>query len=92
MRKRDKLREILAAEISRWSAMPYDELILQLQGECVYQVESESTQFHLDVQVLENTDEYVHVMVGIHDGSFWGFISPLSDSFITRKHSEHRAE
>ena len=69
MRKREKLRDILVAEISRWSAMPYDELISQLQSECVYQVESESTQFHLDVQVLENTDEYVHVMVGIHDST-----------------------
>ena len=72
--------------------MPCDELISQLQSECVYQIESESTQFHLDVQMLENTDEYVHVMVGIHDGSLGGFISPLSDSFIIRKHScEHRA-
>ena len=48
-----------------------------LVGEKTYQIE---------VQLLENTADYVHVIVSADDGSFPGRFVPLSDSFLIDKH------
>jgi len=39
------------------------------------------------VQMLENTDSYVHVVVAVDDGHFWRAMHPLSSSFICKKDS-----
>jgi hypothetical protein len=37
------------------------------------------------VQLLENTEQYLHVMVAVDDGSLPASISPLTHSFIRQK-------
>jgi hypothetical protein len=39
----------------------------------------------VEVELLENTEEYLHVMVGIDDGSLPASMFPVSQSFICRK-------
>jgi hypothetical protein len=85
MSNRERWREVLDAEVRLWSAKPCDELIAELRETCVYEVEDGGTRYQVDVQMLENTAEFVQVMVGIHDGSFTGFVWPLSTIFIQRK-------
>jgi hypothetical protein len=39
----------------------------------------------LKVQLLENTNAYVHVQVGVDDGSLPGSMVPLTKSFVCQK-------
>jgi len=48
-----------------------------------YEVELESKKYQrVEVQLLENTDRYVHAGVALDDAGFWGAVLPLSSSFL----------
>lgn len=85
MSRRDDFRKVLDSELLRWSAKRCDQLITELCDLQAYEVEFDSKQFQVEVQVVENTAEYVHVMVSVDDGSLPGSIFPLSGTFINRK-------
>ena len=59
------------------------QLISQLADPQTYEVESKK--YQIEVQILENTDSYVHVGVAVDDAHFWRAMRPLSSSFIRRK-------
>ena len=61
------------------------QLVSLLADERTYEVEFESKKYQVEVQLLENTDSYVHVGVSVDDGHFWRAMRPLSSSFISRK-------
>jgi hypothetical protein len=86
VKQREQLRPVLEAEIKRWSAMSCAQLTSQL-ADCPksYEVEFESKKYQVELQILENTDSYVHVGVAVDDGHFWRAMRPLSSSFIRRK-------
>ena len=73
------------AEVERWSKMSCDQLISELKDIKAYTVENDSKAYQVEVQMLENTDTYLHVMVAVDDGhlpaSFW----PLTETFIREK-------
>jgi DNA relaxase NicK len=85
MKQREQWRPVLEAELKRWSAMSYAQLASQLADVRTYEVEFESKKYQVEVQILENTDSYVHVVVAVDDGHFWRAMRPLSSSFICRK-------
>jgi hypothetical protein len=85
MSKREGWRTILDAEMQRWSAMSCDELISQLSNLQAYQVNVGSSSYNVEVEMLENTNKYVHVMVAVDDGSLPASILPLTKSFICPK-------
>jgi hypothetical protein len=76
---------ILDTETKRWSSMLYDDLIAELRDVQAYEVEVDSKQYQVEVQLLESTNAYVHVQVGVDDGSLPGSIVPLTQSFIRQK-------
>ena len=47
-----------------------------------YEVEFDSKPYQVEVELLENTEQYAHVMVAVDDGSLPASISPLIQSFI----------
>ena len=61
------------------------QLISLLSDEQTYEVEFESKKYQVEVQILENTDSYVHVSVAVDDGHFWRAMHPLASSFICKK-------
>lgn len=85
MKQREQWRPVLEAEMKRWSAMSCAQLISQLADVRTYEVEFESKKYQVEVQILENTDRYVHVCIAIDDGHFWRAMRQLSSSFICRK-------
>ena len=87
MPKRDQCRPVLDAEMKRWSQMSCDRLISVLKDDHTYVLEFQSKKYQVEVQLLENTEEYVHVGVFVDDGHFWRAMRPLSSSFICRKRS-----
>lgn len=65
--------------------MSRDQLISALSDEQVYEIEFESKKYQVEVQLVENTDNYVHVIVSVDDGHWWRAMRPLSSSFICDK-------
>ena len=85
MSRREKWRKVLDSEVQRWSAMPFEQLVSELGDQQVYEVEVDSKKYQVEVELLENTDRYVHVMVAVDDGSLPASLAPLTHSFICHR-------
>jgi hypothetical protein len=83
--RREQWRKVLDTEVRRWAAMTYEQLISELRDLQVYEVELDSRKYQVEVELLENTKEYVHVMVAVDDGSLPASITPLTHTFICQK-------
>ena len=73
------------AEVERWSAMSCEQLLAELKDVKAYTVESDSETYQVEVQVLENTETYLHVMVAVDDGHLPASFAPLTGTFIREK-------
>jgi hypothetical protein len=86
MSRREEWQKVLDSEVKHWSAMSCSELVSELrEGLQAYQVEFESKQYNVEVELLENTERYLHVVVAVDDGSLPASISPLCHSWILQK-------
>ncbi len=85
MNRREQWRPVLDAEVKTWSAKSCEQLIAELRDVEAYQVVVEGKKYTVEVQLLENTDKYVHVCVDVDDGSIPASFRPLSESFIRDK-------
>jgi hypothetical protein len=85
MSRREQWRRVLDLETTRWSGKSCEELIAALHELQSYEVELESKTFQVEVEMLENTEEYVHVLVTVDDGVLPAAIMPAATSFICRK-------
>jgi hypothetical protein len=83
--KREQWRPVLDAELRRWSAKSCEQLLAELAEVQAYETEFKSRKYQVEVEILENTEKYVHVMVAVDDGSLPASIRPLSESFIREK-------
>jgi hypothetical protein len=64
MTRREQWRRVLDIEVQRWSAMTPEQLAATLvDKEQVYEVELDSKMYQVEVEILESTEEYFHVMV-----------------------------
>ncbi len=50
-----------------------------------YEVEFDSKKYQVEVELLENTEKYLHVTVAVDDGTLPASIFPLTASFIREK-------
>lgn len=85
MKRREEWRRVLEAEMRRWSAMSCDQLISALPDVQTYEIEFESKKYQIEVELLENTDNYVHVGIAVDNGHFWRAMRPVSSSFICKR-------
>jgi hypothetical protein len=80
--KREELRPYLEREVERWSAKSYAELRVELQEGCYADARPDS-EYHVEVDLLEDRQEYVHVMVSVcSPKAGWSCYHPLSTSFL----------
>ena len=87
MSRREELQVVLDREVARWSRMSCEELASELREEQTYEIEVESKRYQVEVQLLENTNLYVHVCVSVDDGSLLRSISPSTTGFIKQKNA-----
>jgi len=85
LKGREQCRPVLEAEVKRWSAKSHEQLVTELSEVRAYEVVFNSGNYQVEVQLLENTDRYVHVLVSVDDGSIRASFRPLSSSFICEK-------
>jgi len=81
MSRRDEWRKVLDAEVGRWSAMSYDQLVTALSEHQAYEVEFDSKKCQVEVEI---TEKYLQVLVSVDDGSLPASVLPLSRSFFCR--------
>ena len=80
--KSTSLSECLAREVAAWSSKHCDQLRNELTSALSYQGEQLGQRYSVEVQLLEDTGEYVHVSVDIEDGSLLRSVLPLTRSFL----------
>jgi len=85
MSRRAEWKGVLDAETKRWSSMSCEHLIAELHDVQAYVVEVDSKQYQVEVELLENTNAYIHVVVAVDDGSLPWSIWPLTQTFIRQK-------
>jgi hypothetical protein len=86
MNYREEWDRVLGAELSSWAAKPWPQLLVDLaEGNVAYQVEYDSKEYTVEVDLLENTQTYVHVSVAVDDGRLPEAIHPATRSFICHK-------
>ena len=87
MNRRERWKAVLAQEVARWSALTADELSAQSGGDCwdCYIVEMSGEEYQVEVELLEDTADYVHVLVAVDDGTLPDSIKPECESFIRRR-------
>jgi hypothetical protein len=85
MSRREEWRKVLDSEVQRWSAMSCEQVLSELHDLLAYEVELDSQKYQVEVELLENTDKYVHIMVAVDDGSLPASISPLTHTIIRPK-------
>jgi hypothetical protein len=83
--RRHQWRRVLDVEMARWSAESAGKLIEALRQPQNYEVRFAGRIFQVEVQMLENTERYVHVALAVDDGALPAAIVPASDSFICAK-------
>jgi hypothetical protein len=71
--------------VKRWSAKSIEQLLAELGEVQAYETEFENKKYQVEVEILENTEKYVHVMVAVDDGTLLAALSPLNDTFIREK-------
>ena len=69
----------------RWSAKSCEQLVADLADVHAYEVEFEGRQYQVEVELLENTPQHLHVIVAVDDGSLPASLSPLYASFLRHK-------
>lgn len=85
MGRRDEWRKVLDSEVKRWSALPWRRLASELRDGQYYEVQLDSKTYQLEAELLKDTEEFIHVMVSVDDGSLPASIFPLAESFIRQK-------
>lgn len=85
MKRREQWRPVLDAEVKRWSAMTYEELIAAVADGQTYEVEFESKKYQIEVEFLDRTESYVNVDVAVDDGTLPASIVPLCCNFIVKR-------
>jgi hypothetical protein len=83
--KRSHWQPVLDTEVARWQAEPAATLRLKLSsGPVVYEMAVLTTASNLQVEVelIEDTQEYIHVALAVDDGTMPASIMPLCTSFV----------
>ena len=65
--------------------MSWERLVFELRDLQTYEVERDSKTYQVEVELIENTERYVHVMVAVDDGSLPASLFPLTETFIREK-------
>jgi hypothetical protein len=82
---RERCRAVLDAELRNWTSLTAAELAAALTEERHYEVERDSFDYQVEVQLLEETPACLHVLISVDDGSLRIACSPESADFIVEK-------
>lgn len=76
---------ILDREVKHWSSLSCDEILAELSTHDVHEVVADSRRYQVEVVLLEDKPEYLHISIAVDDGHLPASIHPASKSFMCRK-------
>lgn len=85
MTRRDEWKAVLKAEVARWSALPWQDILRELHEAKAYEIESSARRFCVEVELLQNTDTQLQVMIAVDDGSLPASLVPATEIFVLPK-------
>jgi hypothetical protein len=85
MNRREHWRKVVDLEVQRWSMVPYGQLVSAVRDQQVYEIEFDSKKYQVEIEILDETAQYVHIIVSLDDGSLPASILPATRSFIQNK-------
>jgi hypothetical protein len=85
MNRREQWQKVLDREVPRLLAMPFSQLETALRDLHANEVKFEANTYQVEIEILQNNDQYVQVMVAVDDGSLPASVVPLTDSFVRNK-------
>jgi len=91
MKRQDQWQPVLDAELQKWNAKSLAELVNELQVEQAYEVEFGGKRYQVEVQLLENTQKYLHVGVDVDDSSMPASLRPLGSVLFARNRAAKKA-
>lgn len=80
--RRSELLKFLEDEVAAWASKKYKELKVELATPVSYETEREGRKYTVEVQVIEDTPDYIHVSLDVDDGSIVRTVLPLVKSFL----------
>lgn len=80
-----QLKDYLNEEIEKWSRKSYLELREELREPISYYEGTEDERRRIEVYLLESTDDYVHVGIGVDQGGWFRALVPMSYDFLVYK-------
>ncbi|MEQ1672397.1 MAG: hypothetical protein ABL893_16210 [Hyphomicrobium sp.] len=82
----DELRKLLSDEILAWSRKSLAFLEMELVKKRITFDRGEGENWHqFEVNLLENSEEYIHISIAVDDGSYEFSRFPVSSSFIVHR-------
>ena len=87
LKRREQWRPVLDAEVERWSGKSCERLTTELADVQAYEVVFNGKNYFVEVELLENTDKYLHVGLSVDDCTIPASFRPLSTSFICKKNN-----
>ena len=85
MNRREVWKQVLAAEVRRWSTLSFEALVAALQDIEIHTVERDSKEYQVEVQLLQKTDTRLQVLVSVDDGSLPASFVPASATFVVER-------
>ncbi|MGA3371395.1 MAG: hypothetical protein ABSC48_06485 [Terracidiphilus sp.] len=76
---------MLDVETERWSQKSCEQLVAELREVLNYEVVVDAKRYQVEVGIIENKQDYIHVALGVDDGSFPWSILPVARTFIRQK-------
>lgn len=84
MTTRSQLETVLEREVGSWASKSPGALRIELAQRAAYSFEVDGRPYQAEVEILEDTSEYLHVVVIVDDTSLGRAIKPLNRSFLVR--------
>lgn len=78
-------QSVLDAEVQRWSAMPFAELVVRLRDMAVYEVELQEKKYQVEVELLRDTEKQLEIMIAVDDGVLARSLRPLTQIIAREK-------
>jgi hypothetical protein len=78
-------QSVLDAEVQRWSAMPFLELVMRVRDVAVYEVEFREKKYQFEVELLRDTEKQLEIMIAADDGVLPRSLHPLTQIIAREK-------
>jgi hypothetical protein len=89
MAGREEIREVLEDQVAIWSKKTHEQIVAELPDMKAYEVRVGEIAYQVEVELLENTESYIHVSLAVDNGQLPAAMFPLCNSFILKKHEPH---